>query len=356
MNFDLRNTSSGSVEVTFNQFQTFYTNDMTGETWEYTIEKYIGNLSLFSAELKNTGESFLIAQIQEVYKETLTSEGVETSYTRIYSNLLYEIPFVLRAQEAQDTVDSLEGGSLISFGYHSSSDRYEDGVHNYGIGINSSDNYVNLPQRAISLFESEIHPDPNETIKVTYNFRGILGTLPPLGNDIANDKIYPYMAGTQGIYTDNMYIGDASQFIAFYTDGQGRKQLKIKANQIVYEVTDEETGEPTGDWKDVQDAAQGADGEDAITVEIDSSAGNIFVNGVISTILRCYVYKGGIDITHDNNYIKTYTWKKINISDGSEVQGWTPTAVALEPNAIQITVDDVTHKAVFQCSVDIEEA
>ena len=352
MNLEIRNTGVETTDIIYDEIKTSFEDTSTGEVWYYTIEKYIGNLALFSLELKNTGENFLVAQISEIYKATPESAGVPDSYTRIYSDLNGEIPFVLKPLQAQDTVESLEGGSLISFGYHSSSDRYEDGIHNYGIGINSSDNYVNLPQRAISLFESEIHP--NDSVKVTYNYRGILGTLPPLDSDIVDDKIYPYMVRTQGIYTDNMYIGDANQFIAFYTDGQGKKQLRIQANQVVYEVTDE-SGHHV-DWKNVQDVAQGADGEDAITVEIDSSAGNIFVNGVISTILRCYVYKGGVDITHDNNYIKTYTWKKININDGSEIQGWTPTAVALEPNAIQITVDDVMHKAVFQCSVDIEEA
>ena len=345
LNFDLRNTSSGSVDVTFNQIQTSYTNDITGETWEYTIEKYIGNLSLFSAELKNTGESFLIAQIQEVYKETSTSEGVKTSYTRIYSNLLYEIPFVLRAQEAQDTIDSLEGGSLISFGYHSSSDRYEDGIHNYGIGINSSDNYVNLPQRAISLFESEIHP--NDSVKVTYNYRGILGTLPPLGNNIANDKIYPYMTGTQGIYTDNMYIGDASQFIAFYTDGQGKKQLRIQANQVVYEVTDE-SGHHV-DWKDVQDVTQGADGkdgEDAISVVIDSTAGNFFQRGQVSTYLIAHVYRGSEDITNQFNH---FNWYK-RLPNGQKDPTWSTEETS---NLLEIDTTDVDERAVFVCEVTI---
>lgn len=97
-------------------------------------------------------------------------------------------------------------------------------------------------------------------------------------------------------------------------------------------------------------------GQDAINVIIDSSAGNIFINNVISTILRCYVYKGGVDITNDNNYTITYIWKKINILDGSQIQNWTPTSVALEPNAIRITNADVDSKAVFQCTVSIEEA
>jgi hypothetical protein len=342
LNFDLRNTSSGSVDVTFNQIQTSYTNDITGETWEYTIEKYIGNLSLFSAELKNTGESFLIAQIQEVYKETSMSEGVETSYTRIYSNLLYEIPFVLRAQEAQDTIESLEGGSLISFGYHSSSDRYEDGVHNYGIGINSSDNYVNLPQRAISLFESEIHP--NDSVKVTYNYRGILGTLPPLDNDIANDKIYPYMAGTQGIYTDNMYIGDANQFIAFYTDGQGKKQLRIQANQVVFEVTDE-SGHHV-DWKDVQEAADGKDGQDAIHVEIDPLGGNFIKRGQVGTYLIAHVYEGINDIT---NQFSNFIWYRRK-ADGTKDTSWSTTETS---NQLYITTADVDESAVFVCEVTV---
>lgn len=343
LNFDLRNTSSGSVEVTFNQIQTSYTNDITGETWEYTIEKYIGNLSLFSAELKNTGESFLIAQIQEVYKETSTSEGVETSYTRIYSNLLYEVPFILSAQEAQDTVDSLEGGSLISFGYHSSSSSYEDGIHNYGIGINSSDNYVNLPQRAISLFESEIHPDPNETIKVTYNFRGILGTLPPI-NSFGLGSIYSnYLQGTQGIYTDNMYIGDASRYLTFYTvpehyeltqdtqvdndktyysknnnvytevEPQGNenphiegwyedipsaKNLRINGADIIftYEIDGQTT---TGDINDVINDIE-VDGGEGLVLTITSNHSPSYDSSNISATLTAHLYQNGTEVTPYN--------------------------------------------------------
>ena len=50
------------------------------------------------------------------------------------------------------------------------------------------------------------------------------------------------------IYTDNMYIGDDNQYIVFYEEN-GQKQLRIKANQIVYEVTDSDTGSTT--WHDI---------------------------------------------------------------------------------------------------------
>ena len=263
------------------------------------------------------------------------------------------------------STEDLVGGSVIDFGRHATKQVESDGEtytidvpgsNNYGIGINSSDGFINLPPRAISLFETVIHP--NQDPKVSYRFRGILGTLPdPLESNInVNSSVYNNMIGTQGIYTDNMYLGDKSKYIAFYTDQDNKKQLRIAGADIVFTYTDAQGGVSEKTLDERIDEIEAGTGDDAINVEIDSSAGNIFINGVISTILRCYVYKGGVDITHDNTYIKTYTWKKINIIDGSEVQGWTPTAVALEPNAIRITADDVDSKAVFQCMVDIEEA
>ena len=342
MNLEIRNIDVETTDIIYDEIKTSFEDTSTGEVWYYTIEKYIGNLALFSLELKNTGENFLVAQISEIYKATPESAGVSDSYTRIYSDLNGEIPFVLKPLQAQDTVESLEGGSLISFGYHSSSSRYEDGVHNYGIGINSSDNYVNLPQRAISLFESEIHP--NDSVKVTYNYRGILGTLPPLGNNIANSSIYPYMAGTQGIFTNNMYIGDANQYIAFYTDGQNRKQLRIKANQIIYEVTDPETGDP--DWNDLSNINEQIDELAPIRVEIESSAGNMFIREDIRTTLTCTVFKGNNDIT---NQVSSFTWIKYD-KDGIEDETW----VAPIPSGRTIIIGpaDVASKAIFKCEVE----
>ena len=263
---------------------------------------------------------------------------------------LADAAVMVQGNDAITTLKEMEGGALIDMGR-------EDGTSNYGIGINSSDNTVNLPRRAISLFETVVNENSNP--KISYKYRGILGTLPILQYTGQNPQVsqlyHNYLEGTQGIYTDNMYIGDNSKYIAFYTDNNTKK-LRIAGADIVFTYEDGHGGisEKTLDEK-IEEIETGI-GEDAIHVEIDSSAGNIFINNVISTILRCYVYKGGMDITHDNNYIKTYTWKKINIIDGSEVQGWTPTAVALEPNAIRIAANDVDSKAVFQCMVSIEEA
>ena len=95
---------------------------------------------------------------------------------------------------------------------------FNPNTSNYGIGVNSSDNTVNLPRRAITLFETVV--DENADPKVSYNYKGILGTLPILNYDNNNAEVsvlyHHYMEGTQGIYTNNMYIGDAKKYLAFY--------------------------------------------------------------------------------------------------------------------------------------------
>ena len=48
------------------------------------------------------------------------------------------------------------------------------------------------------------------------------------------------MKNTQGIYTDNMYIGDKDQYIAFYTDALGNKHLDIIGSSIDIALNDGE--------------------------------------------------------------------------------------------------------------------
>ena len=134
--------------------------------------------------------------------------------------------FITAVQQSGETISDvligLEGGALIDMGRG-------DNSTNYGIGINSSDNTVNLPRRSISLFETAINENEGATLRVTYGYRAILGTLPPLNN--VHNIYTNYMYNTQGIYTDNMYIGNADEFIAFYSNGAG-KRLEIKSDTI----------------------------------------------------------------------------------------------------------------------------
>ena len=334
-NIELRNPVDGTAQVIVNEVVVSNWNTDDGATGEYIVHNYIGNLNIFFPNTSDTGEDFLVADVTD-------PDGNRT--TRIYSNLGGVRDFILRAYETKEGLEDLEGGSLISFGYHTSSEEYDDGVHNYGIGINSSDNYVNLPERAISLFETTIHPE--ETVKVTYDYKGILGTLPPLGDSLVSDSIYSNMEGTQGIFTNNMYIGDSNQYLAFYTDGNGDKKLRIKASELVFEVTDE-SGHHV-DWKDVQDVSQGADGEDAINVVVDSNLGNFILTTDTTITLTCTVYSGTKDIT---NQVTSFTWVKNN-QDGTIDANWIPTLASMDGRSILVDASDIQAKAIFICTVE----
>ena len=153
----------------------------------------------------------------------------------------------------------LIGGALVDMGSNTT------GSNNYGIGVNSSDNTVNLPARAISLFETEVNTSATgDTPKITYKYTGILGTLPPM-NDGVDSNIYGDMVNKQGIYTNNMYIGDEDEYVAFYTNGTtNQKELRIRAKQLLFETSG-------GGYKDVSEIEGGASG---IVTTIYSTIGN----------------------------------------------------------------------------------
>ena len=237
-----------------------------------------------------------------------------------------------------NSVSDLIGGALIDMGDKANGDG-KVGNNNYGIGINSSDNVVNLPARAISLFETIVNE--NTYPKVSYKYRGILGTLPLMdyqGNDAQVNNLYHnYLEGQQGIYTDNLYIGDAKQYITFYTDNQNNKHLRINAQEIVF-GTDDTTGEEIT-WD------EHIDEQIPIRVEVESSNGNMFLRNNISTQLTCTVYKGNDDIT---DTVTRFNWSKKN-SDGTIDPNWSRLAGG---RTITISNEDVASKAIFTCTVE----
>ena len=246
------------------------------------------------------------------------------------------------------STEDLIGGSVIDLGSHATKQVESDGEtstidipgnNNYGIGINSSDGFINLPPRAISLFETVIHP--NQDLKVSYQFRGILGTLPdPTESNIdVNSSIYNNMIGTQGIYTNNMYIGDRKNFITYYYDKTANEYRLIINADTIYEGYDDE-GEPI----------PVTPGEDAITVIIDSSTGNMFVRQDVRATLTCHVYQGsGMDPEHEiTDQVTKFTWVKYD-KDGIKDETW-----ARLPGGQSITIgpEDVASKAIFKCEVE----
>ena len=253
-----------------------------------------------------------------------------------------------------DSADELIGGALIDMGRKSGTVGYDGGIHNYGIGVNSSDNTVNLPARSISLFETLV--DDTHSVKVSYDYKGIFGTLPTLSSNKISSYYTNYMTGTQGIFTDNMYIGDASKYIAFYTDtsDNNAKKLRVMGADIVFAYSDGQGGttEKTLDDRieeiettpgpEGPEGPEGPAGKDSIRLEIVSSAGDIFLNGSVSTQLTCYIKQGTTDIT---NQFNSFTW-----SITPSATGWPK--VTNVPY-VNVTSSDITNKAIINCTVTI---
>ncbi len=325
--------------------KTYYERSVIGHSWckisNYTSDGREPNISSI---LATNG----LTHVYEVGAVNLSTKEVTLLGAKAFVDAVKQ-----SGETNADVLLALEGGALVDMGRELNNLDYDEGKHNYGIGVNSSDNTVNLPARAISLFETVI--DQTKSPKVSYNYKGILGTLPTLSVDHVNDSIYNQrMAGTQGIFTNNMYIGDASQFIAFYKDSNGNNQLRIKANQIVFEVTDEH-GQGTGVYHDINEieaeGVPGPPGEDAIQVNIESNIGNFLVFGNRTAILTCHVFKGSTEIT---SQVQTFAWSKYD-KDGNLINNWQPEAQGvidgLLVNQIRVSADDIDIKSVFSCNV-----
>ena len=82
-----------------------------------------------------------------------------------------------------------------------------------------------------------------------------------------------------------------------------------------------------------------------ITVEIESTAGNIFKNRGINTILTCNVKRGNEDIS---NYVTQYHWIKYD-KNGDIDTSWSRESV----RSISLSSADVVSKGVFKCEVTL---
>ena len=328
---------ASTEDTTITSGKTYYEREVISHSWckisNYTND---GGEPDISSTLKNNG----LTHVYESISVNLESKEITLSGAAV----------IVSGQNAITTLTELEGGALIDMGRSNLSANYDNGIHNYGIGVNSSDNTVNLPARSISLFETEINEQ--DSIKVSYKYKGILGTLPVMQYSGPNAQVaqlyHDYMESTQGIYTDNMYIGDASHYIAFYTQNN-QKKLRIKGADILFTYDDGQgtiTEQTLEEKIDTIETTPGPAGESAITVRIESNVGNEFIYKNEQATLTCTVIQGSsTDIT---NQVSQFIWKKRNRL-GQIDNNWTRTTAV---NYITINTSDVDFKAVFECEVE----
>lgn len=82
-----------------------------------------------------------------------------------------------------------------------------------------------------------------------------------------------------------------------------------------------------------------------VSVEIESSAGNIFKNKDVSTLLKCVVRRGGEDIS---DQVINFNWKKYDMDGNLD-----PTWNRGNSQVIYISKSDLYKKAIFKCEVSI---
>lgn len=105
----------------------------------------------------------------------------------------------------------------------------------------------------------------------------------------------------------------------------------------------------------------GRDGQDAVTLRIDSSRGTVFKNSEVSTVLTAVIFKGGKTITDaasmraefgSNAYLE-WQWQRM----GEETFGTiltTDSRIADEGFSLSLSPSDVDTKVVFKCQLVTE--
>ena len=106
--------------------------------------------------------------------------------------------------------------------------------------------------------------------------------------------------------------------------------------------------------------AQGANGEDATILRIDSSRGTVFKNSNFGTVFTVVIWRGATQITTIQQLRNTYgvgaylewKWKRMEDSDFHVIPS-SDSRISQNGFRFEITPDDVDEKIVFQCDLNI---
>ena len=112
----------------------------------------------------------------------------------------------------------------------------------------------------------------------------------------------------------------------------------------------------------VSSGKNGKDGQDAVTLRIDSSRGTVFKNSEVSTVLNVVIFKGGKTITDaasmraefGSNAHLEWQWQRMGESTFGTILS-TDSRITNEGFALSLTPSDVDVKVVFKCQLVIPE-
>ena len=193
-------------------------------------------------------------------------------------------------------------------------------------------------------------PTPTVTITATSALKktGSI-TIPVVIGEITVNKVFSFSIAFKG------------------QNGQDGTSVTVKSTSVTYQISASGTTTPTGEWltsvpnvpagqylwtKTVvtysdgkstisysvsRNGTNGTDGQDALNLVIESSAGTIFKNTAIATTLTAHVYKGGTEVIGGAlSALGTIKWYK----DGGSV----PIATG---STFTVSAGDVSNKATY---------
>lgn len=139
--------------------------------------------------------------------------------------------------------------------------------------------------------------------------------------------------------TANKYSGVATNELTVYGDAVD----SYATFKCVAKDTDSTSATYNNTYSNV---ASFVDMNDPISVEIESTGGNVFKNGIGSTTLTARVYQAGVEVDEQGTQ-GTYEWKKYD-KDGSLVSSWSKT-----DKSFTLGSGDVDVKATLVVKVEI---
>lgn len=401
-NLEATNIKTNTIEANFGDFATLTTETLTAQQG-YIDDLETNKLSATDADIKYANIDFANINMAAVEKLFATS-GIIKNLVVGDQNITGELVGVTIKGDLIEA-NTLVADKLVVRG----SDGLYYKLNTDGMTVEAEQTEYNSLNGSIitakSITASKVMVDDLVAFDAT------IGGFKITDNSIYSGVKSSIDNTTKGIYIDNtgqIVFGDGSNFIKFFQDSDGLWKLNINANSItlkasnkplediltevdekldktvksvnvVYYLSTSNTILQGGSWTPVAPewtdgkymwsktitlytdntvsesdptCIAGAKGDTGASyrVEIISSNGSVFKNGVINTVLSATVYKNEENITDLVN-ASSFKWTKTN-ADGSLDTPWN-IEHAGGVKTVTITSEDIRTRSSFKCDIDI---
>lgn len=171
------------------------------------------------------------------------------------------------------------------------------------------------------------------------------------------------VAGSQKVDKVTGQIGNLKNHylhIRYSSSADGNPMTEVSTAETIYIGTCTTTSKeaPTDPEKYNWTLVRGGDGEDAVTLRIDSSRGTVFKNNTVSTVLSAVIYKGSkritdIDALHEEFGTSAYlewSWQRLGENMFGTILS-TDSRIGNNGFTFTLSPEDVDTKVVFMCQL-----